>query len=385
MENFINYSPFPALLFDSLDQNDQGFSTLVARISYELDPQRGMLTLCDDQGELVEQDEHYGEPGRSSVRRESDLAPYKPKMDVVINATAWAPANKPTPKFVVGAAIGQHVRLINVYGERIWRKGIGYWSLSEPKPLLSLPIRYENAQGGYYALNDGQTWASPTNTVGIGWLSAEANKALTLQKLSAPQLELLPHPIKKIDDTHLPAGFGFIGRGWQPRLQQAGTYDERWKETRHPFLPADFSFNYWCGAHPWLQFPLPEPLTFIPFKLKNLISAASKADQEVFFSLPVETLFAFVTTTAGAGVSIDLRLDTVVVDMEAAQVNATYRAVFSEELDAALTELRFIDKDQRQSMVEESIRQRENPEEKDFLPLPPSLFEHSYQESKDGR
>ncbi|NUW61957.1 DUF2169 domain-containing protein, partial [Cronobacter muytjensii] len=77
MENFTNLSAFPAMLFDSFDQNDHGFSTVVARVSYDLDIATGALTLCDDQGELVEQDLHYGEPGYSSVRFESDLAPYK--------------------------------------------------------------------------------------------------------------------------------------------------------------------------------------------------------------------------------------------------------------------------------------------------------------------
>lgn len=106
MENFANLTAFPALLFDSLDQHDHGFTTVVARLRYDLNVQTGQLTLCEEQGELMEEDSYFGEEGRSSVRFESDLAPYKPRMDLVINATAWAPKDKPAKSFTAGIQVG---------------------------------------------------------------------------------------------------------------------------------------------------------------------------------------------------------------------------------------------------------------------------------------
>ncbi|AYH05896.1 DUF2169 domain-containing protein [Pectobacterium parmentieri] len=384
MENFANYSAFPAQLFESIDQHDHGFSVLVARVSYDLDIISGKLTLSEDQGELVEQDEYYDEPGSSSVRFESDLAPYKPRLDVVINGTAWAPEDKAVRQFTVGVRIGDFMRLLNVYGPREWRNMVASWQLTEAKPITNLDLRYEYAQGGCYRLEKGEVLASASNSVGIGWLPAKAQKQLKLQRVDAPQFELLPQPIKHIDDETLPAGFGFYGRGWTPRIGFAGTHDDAWKQQRHPFLPEDFRFDYWCGAHPWMQFPLPKPLLHVPVMLKNLVSHQEKAGQEINFAVPVETLFAFVTTQQGAGVTFDLQLDTLVIDLPSRKVHCSYRAVFSEQLEAAMTELRFIAVDERNAMVQRSQHQLTNAQDDSFTPLPPSLAALISQEQRHG-
>lgn len=384
MENFANYSAFPALLFESLDQHDHGFNVLVARVSYDLDITSGRLTLCEDQGELVEQDHYYDKPGTSSVRFESDLAPYKPRLDVVINGSAWAPEDKPARHFTAGARIGDFTRLLNVYGPREWRKMVTGWQLTDARPVTQLDLRYEFAQGGCYRLEGGEELASSANSVGVGWLPAKAQKELKLQRIPAPQFELLPKPVKKIDDENLPAGFGFYGRGWHPRIAFAGTYDEGWKQHRHPFLPADFSFDYWCGAHPWMQFPLPKPMTHIPVTLKNLISHQEKSGQQIDFSVPVETLFAFVTTQQGAGVTYDLQLDTLVIDLPTRRIHCSYRAVFSEQLEPAMTELRFIASGERQMMMKRAQQQLNDGEADSFIPLPPSMLAHMNGERRYG-
>lgn len=374
MENFANHSAFPALLFESLDQHDHGFNVLVTRVSYDLNIITGELTLCEDQGELAEEDQYFDEPGISSVRFESDLAPYKPRLDVVINGTAWAPEDKPARHFTVGARIGDFTRLLNVYGPREWRKMVASWQLTDAKPVAHVDLRYEFAQGGYYRLEGGEEMASSANNVGIGWLSIKAQKALKIQCIPAPQFELLPQPVKNIEDENLPAGFGFYGRGWHPRISFAGTYDETWKQHRHPFLPADFQFDYWCGAHPWMQFPLPKPLTQIPVTLKNLISQQEKSGQQIDFSVPVETLFAFVTTEEGAGITYDLQLDTLVIDLPTRKVHCSYRAVFSEQLAPAMTELRFIAVNERKLMIQRAQQQLTDSQDDSFIPLPPSLL-----------
>ncbi|ELY4221681.1 DUF2169 domain-containing protein [Cronobacter sakazakii] len=374
MENFSNLSAFPAMLFDSFDQNDHGFSTVVARVSYDLDIATGALTLCDDQGELVEQDLNYGEPGYSSVRFESDLAPYKPWMDVVINASAWAPQDKPARSFTVGAQIGDTTRLLRIHGPREWWNVMAGWRLTDPEPLQTLELRYEYAAGGMYTLPDDQVVAAQENTVGMGWYPREVRKHLKKDRLPAPQIEWVTQPVKKMDEAGLAAGFGFYGRGWKGRIEHAGTYDENWKQNRHPFLPKDFRFDYWCGAHPLLQFPLPAPLSAIPVTLKYLISARDKADQEIRFQVPVESLFVFIMTQKGAGVAQDMTLDTLVVDVPARKVHCSYRTVISELMEPVMTELRFVAREERHAQVVRARQLLSDRESADFLPLPPSLL-----------
>jgi hypothetical protein len=38
-----------------------------------------------------------------------------------------------------------------------------------------------------------------------------------------------------------------------PRYGFIGTYDEQWKKTRRPKMPADFRFDFFNAAHPSLQ------------------------------------------------------------------------------------------------------------------------------------
>jgi hypothetical protein len=47
-------------------------------------------------------------------------------------------------------------------------------------------------------------------------------------------------------------GFGFVPRHERPRATFAGTYDETWKNSRAPFLPADFDYRFFQAAYPGL-------------------------------------------------------------------------------------------------------------------------------------
>lgn len=50
-----------------------------------------------------------------------------------------------------------------------------------------------------------------------------------------------------------PAGFGFYGRDWAPRVGKLGTYDDAWRLNRSPDPPADFDDAFYNAAHPDLQ------------------------------------------------------------------------------------------------------------------------------------
>ena len=176
MAELINHTAFPALLYDALDQNDAGFSVLAARLSYDLAirPEDGAttLTLCAKQAPLCMADEHYGEADRTSTRYESDIAPYKPRLDVIVNGTAHAPGDAATPTFGAAIRIYDRARSVFVCGPREWARGMAKWSLSNPTPITALPLRYEYASGGLHRIGDHDV-AATTNTIGMGWYPAE--------------------------------------------------------------------------------------------------------------------------------------------------------------------------------------------------------------------
>ena len=94
---FRNLTPFDALCFSALGVDDQEYPVLAMKVGYRLVPVDGQpgqlraevmdvkpVALCTD-------DAYYGEEGTSSVSEESDLAPFKPRCDVIVVGLAYAP------------------------------------------------------------------------------------------------------------------------------------------------------------------------------------------------------------------------------------------------------------------------------------------------------
>ncbi|WP_076902363.1 DUF2169 family type VI secretion system accessory protein [Burkholderia pseudomallei] len=87
---FINHTPFPALAFAGVDTREQEFHVVALRQTLTWNETDG-LHFSDEQQPLCEADEFFGENVQGSVRQESDLCPYKPRCDVIVNATAYPP------------------------------------------------------------------------------------------------------------------------------------------------------------------------------------------------------------------------------------------------------------------------------------------------------
>jgi hypothetical protein len=97
--DFVNHTPFPALAFEGIDQHDQAFHVIALRQTLSF--ASGKLEYADAQEPLCEQDAYFGAMNESSLRQESDLCQYKPKCDVIVNATAYAPQGKASQRWQV--------------------------------------------------------------------------------------------------------------------------------------------------------------------------------------------------------------------------------------------------------------------------------------------
>ncbi len=377
MAELINHTAFPALLYDALDQHDAGFSVLAAHLSYDLviraEDGAATLRFCKEQAPLCMADEHYGEPDCTSTRLESDIVPYKPRLDVVVNGTAHAPGDQPAAAFGAAIRIYERTRSVLVCGPRDWKRGVAGWGLTDPAPIAALPLRYEYASGGLHRIEN-HDHAAATNVVGMGWYPVEFLRQFRGDRLPAPQIESYEHRLRGIVDELPAAGFGFIGRGWRGRIEYAGTADAAWQAQRHPLLPRDFRMDFWNGAPPEQQFDHPRPLGSVPIATQNLVAARDVPGQGVHFTVPVESVFALVGLQRGIGLTRDLILDTIVVDMDARKVFCTYRLALAEELDIAEVQLRYIAADERDAQREKAARMNPDPAVREFVPLPPSLM-----------
>ena len=192
----------------------------------------------------------------------SDLVRYKPRCDVVFNATAHAAGSQAVTTLDVGWKVGALSKVLRVVGPRRWRKSLNGVRLGAPEPFTHMPLHYGFAYGGTYRhpAEEGEEALAlcdvlETNPAGLGHASSRTLHQLVGQP--APSLEAVNDPIRRAGGNHQPVAFSAVGRHWLPRRQYAGTYDDAWRRDVFPFLPRDFDEQHHQFAPADQQMPYP--------------------------------------------------------------------------------------------------------------------------------
>ena len=135
-----------------------------------------------------------------------------------------------------------------VSGKRHWEAGATGIYPSEAEAFTYQPISYDLAFGGIdnFLADEKHHVPYMLNPVGRGY-HKHLNSNL-VDGTPMPHTEQVNHRIDKPHDNYQPMAFGPVGRGWEPRSQYAGTYDEAWLDDQFPFLPGDFDNRYFQGA-----------------------------------------------------------------------------------------------------------------------------------------
>src|SRR5262245_49938592 len=131
------------------------FSVLVKR-TYQIRPGRSAERV-PRANPFVQADVYYdqGDPESTTVKFENDLAPYKLRTDVILIGKAYAPGGQPAMQMSVGLAIGDHRKVIRVFGNRQCIHRTGHPpSFTDPEPFTEMEIRYERAYGGIFLRDD---------------------------------------------------------------------------------------------------------------------------------------------------------------------------------------------------------------------------------------
>lgn len=217
----------------------------------------GPVRLADIQLPLVEADTFTGEPGFSAPLYEADYPPRKARCDVLLLGSAYAPGGRPAPLVPVGLKVGGLGKRFNVLGERYWSAGVSGIRPGTAKPFVVQPITYDHAFGGRdeFHQDPQKHSAFMANPVGKGY-HRELDGSL-VDGTPMPGTEEVQRPVEAPDGQYLPMSLGPLGRGWEPRLRFAGTYDQNWLDNVFPFLPADFDEAYYQAAPPDQQMPYP--------------------------------------------------------------------------------------------------------------------------------
>ncbi|MCO5066552.1 MAG: DUF2169 domain-containing protein [Rhizobiaceae bacterium] len=225
-----NRTPFDAETHIQLNSDGQEVLVVMLSASFQSDPEDGGLRPADEQLPVTFGDVPFGNPVLSSNRYEADIAPVKPAAEILVNGTAYAPNGKPAREMQVGIRVGAMRKVLNVVGDRIYDMG----SFSAPAPFRTMPVVYERSYGG--TTPDGKI--DQRNPVGVGFHHAPS--ADPSVRTEAPNITYPGEPFLSPSDRPRPAGFGAVGRGWQPRLSYAGSYDKAWLDSQWPLPPKDF-------------------------------------------------------------------------------------------------------------------------------------------------
>lgn len=402
---FRNRTPFPALRFAGVDVQDQEHHVVVMRLTYRLQriaqastPSCDAFEACVIDTEappLVLTDDYAGDPETRSTRQESDLAPFKPRCDVIVNATAYAPGGIASTQWSVRLRVGEPLaatltdqrqctlaeptawlidKTLRVHGPRDIQLGLAGWRLGAARATERVAVDYEHAFGGLcrvadpraapgepaYLLNE----ACYSNPVGRGWIDRRYEAALRtaeqgIPSLPGPQIDDPAQPLHDVVIARnpeapldargmaqaaarygaVPTGLGIVGRSWAPRLQHAGTYDDTWVRERSPRLPQDFRFAYWNCAPEDQQIPhLPDG--GLRIALDHLVSPAQAPSGRVVFELPRYRAFVLARFDNGVMHPIPLRVDTLIVDTEAMTVAQVWRVSLPAALPLRVLEAR---------------------------------------------
>lgn len=295
---------------------------------------------------LLLSDEFIGEPGYSAPTFEADLAPFKPRCDLLFKGSAHVPFRLGQPN--AGSSVDVALRLQNaqgqalvdkrlrVHGKRQWLRQDGAWVLSAGEAFLQQPLHYGISFGGAWSHEDlgsedpAERLVHPMNLVGRGFAQAafldllKNAPAHQTERWLDGRLEVAQSP----DVLMAPAAFGPVARAWQPRLQWAGTYDQHWKDEIFPLLPPDFDERFHQAAPEDQQLDYPqggEVITLVNLTASSAQTARSPLAQ-YRLRVPKRRLAMAMLTRQRDTVVLEPRIDTLVVDTDAMRLHVTWRA-----------------------------------------------------------
>lgn len=274
--------------------------------------------LTDDQVPLVEADSFTGEPGFSSTKYETDYVPMKPRCDVLLNASAYAPGGRPSTRITVSLQIGSISKSFEVVGNRVWVSTLVGAVASQPEQFTMMPISYDKAFGGVDTAHPDPAKHRfyEFNHAGVGFHYQTAREYIDGTPL--PNTEESRRPVDSPRGSYRPMALGPIGRAWTPRVQFAGTYDQNWIDNIFPFLPPDFDERYYQAAPEDQQMDCPRGGEEVV--LRNLTPEGYTS-----FRLPEVDMPVVFYPRHGENIETQAVVDTIVIEPDLHRFTMTWR------------------------------------------------------------
>lgn len=317
MLQLTNKTPFSLGL--DIFPNERGVDTLyiTLKATFRLG---ASLSVAEEQLPILASDVHWGEPTSSSIKYPGERHLTKPSTDVLLIGQAHSPKGKAVTELDVWFSVAKLSKVVRVIGDRIWKGGRVLSRITSPEPFIRMPLIYERAFGGTHEPEQGESTFEPRNPIGRGFRGKRNGGELDGMPL--PNLEDPAKPLEQVGDRSNPACFAPIAAAWVPRKNHAGTYDERWRKHRAPYLPEDFNPRFFHVAPQELIAP-----TYLrggePVKVIN-----ASPNGPLQFSLPV-CHFLLEAQIAGKVEKPQPNLETVIVEPDEKRLSMLWRAAVS--------------------------------------------------------
>jgi hypothetical protein len=301
--DLLSLSPLQASLVLFRQTSGEWAHTVVCKATFALSP--GPARLAAEQEPPSEDDNHWNDDPARSLYAPSDLAPLKPRADVLLVGNAFAPGGTPVRSLTVRLATCGIDKSIEVIGDRAARDG----KAQEPAWFTSMPLRYERAAGGP------DTW----NPVGISPLARpDAHGLVRLPNLApvgmGPRDPSAPVP---------PVGFGPIAPRWPLRASKLGLHagmlaDPGW---RHRPLPEAIDAGFWNAA------PHDQQPSEIREDAQILLENLSREHARLATSLPGIRPRVFVERATAPRREIKVTCDTLWIDTDRSICTLVWRGL----------------------------------------------------------
>lgn len=317
--NLLNATEMPAAWTMATDPSAREHVVVVVKGTFAIRGDGGPVEglPVEQQVPLVMADTFTGAPGYSAPLLEADFCLRKARCDVLVNGTAYAPEGRAVERVRVGVKIGAWQKAFDVVGDRIWEQRGGQLSPSPGNRFTTSPVTYDCAFGGVDDLEPERSSAYMENPVGRGYGVMRPPERYLGRRLC--NTEDPRHPVTQPWGAYRPMSLGPVGRGWQPRLGYAGTYDQNWIDHVFPFLPADFDERHYQAAPADQQ--IDEPKGGEEVVLLNLIPEGRTRFRLPFIEVPV----AFFPHL-GPAIRDRCTLDTVLIEPDEQRACLTWRA-----------------------------------------------------------
>ncbi|SEW44094.1 hypothetical protein SAMN04488515_3155 [Cognatiyoonia koreensis] len=300
--------PIAHTAFAHWHTDDREVGIVVAKAVFELTAD-GKTRPRETPPALEMADVFAGEPAHSALVTEQEIAPFKPKTDLVVRGMARSFEERPRTDWPVVIEVPDVLHYsFHVRGPATWLKPAFRWQLSQPEPVTEVPLIYDLAYGGRCGEGEDEVFFDE-NPAGTGFVTEDVFKSV--ESIAAPQIGLLAEfaaaePTKPMSVV----GTMPLAKTWLPRRSLAGTFDAAWERDRHPRMPSDYDLAFWNAAHPRLQIkPHLKGDEYI-----NLTGISHKRET-VTLRLPGAQL-ALKSTNSPDADMIAMKLDTVDLDID---------------------------------------------------------------------